>query len=462
MNAIIVSTLLGVIMMFVSWGTSNQKLQRTIGLVGMLLLIVANVAQSNGWLSVNFDTKGMLAFNPIGLFVNTILFVITFIYLWINGEELDKIGNHTADYYAIFFFILCGVSILTSFNNLLMLFIGIEILSIPLYILTGADKKNLFSNEASLKYFLMGSFSTGILLLGIAFIYGATGSFHLAMPALNPINKMPVQHFLMSAGLLLLFVSMNFKVSAAPFHFWTPDVYDGAPTVFTPFMATVVKAAGFVAFIKVFEIQRIALGYTAWVIILPFVIVSTLLVGNITAVFQRSVKRMLAYSSIAQAGFMLFALYGNSIFNNEALILYIVAYSLATIGVFAVLIKMKDYSIESFNGLAKAHPVLAFLNTLFLFSLAGIPLTAGFFAKYYMLNAIFTAGAGIWLLIVAILFAAVSVYYYFKIVQAMYFVEGTPAIHPIEKNYERKLWVIAIILLVLGVFPGLLFNYLYF
>jgi len=462
MNAIIVSTLLGVIMMFVSWGTSNMKLQRTIGLAGMAVLIIANLAQLNGWWVVNFDTKGMLAFNQIGLFVNLILFIITFIYLWINGAELDKIGNHTADYYAIFFFILCGVSILTSFDNLLMLFIGIEILSIPLYILTGADKKNLFSNEASLKYFLMGSFSTGILLLGIALIYGATGSFHLALPVMNPLTKMPVQHFLMSAGLLLLFVSMNFKVSAAPFHFWTPDVYDGAPTVFTPFMATVVKAAGFVAFIKVFEVQRMALGQSTWIIILPFVIVSTLLIGNVTAVFQRSVKRMLAYSSIAQAGFMLFALYGISIFNNEALILYIVAYSLATIGVFAVLIKMKDYSFESFNGLAKQHPVLAFLTTLFLFSLAGIPLTAGFFAKYYMLNALLTAGAGIWLLIVAILFAAVSVYYYFKLVQAMYFVEGTPAIHPIDKSYELKLWVIAIILIVLGVFPSLLFNYLYF
>jgi NADH-quinone oxidoreductase subunit N len=171
---------------------------------------------------------------------------------------------------------------------------------------------------------------------------------------------------------------------------------------------------------------------------------------------------MLAYSSIAQAGFMLFALYGNSIFNTEAILLYIVAYSLATIGLFAVLVKMKDYSFESFNGLAKQHPVLAFLTTLFLFSLAGIPLTAGFFAKYYMLNALLTAGAGLWLLIVAILFAAVSVFYYFKLVQAMYFTTGTPAINEIDKKYEFKLWVLAALILILGVFPSLLFNYLYF
>lgn len=307
----------------------------------------------------------------------------------------------------------------------------------------------------------MGSFSTGILLLGIAFIYGATGSFHLAIPIVNPKTHMVMENFLMSAGLILLFISMNFKVSAAPFHFWTPDVYDGAPTVFTSFMATIVKAAGFIAFIKVFETQRLALGYS-WQIILAFVIFTTLFIGNITAVFQRSVKRMLAYSSIAQAGFMLFALYGNSIFNTEALLLYIVAYSLATIGLFAVLVKMKDYSFESFNGLAKKHPMLAFLTTVFLFSLAGIPLTAGFFAKFYMLNALFTAGAGMWLLISAILFAAVSIYYYFKLVQAMYFTSGEPAINEMAKTYEYKLLLVAIIIIILGCSPSTLFSYLYF
>ena len=461
MNAIIVSTLLGVIMMFVSWGTSNQKLQRTIGLVGMLLLIVANVAQSNGWLSVNFDTKGMLAFNPIGLFVNTILFVITFIYLWINGEELDKIGNHTADYYAIFFFILCGVSILTSFNNLLMLFIGIEILSIPLYILTGADKKNLNSNEAALKYFLMGAFSTGIFLLGITFIYGATGTFQLIAPNVNPATGMAREQLMQSAGLILIFVSFNFKVSAAPFHFWTPDVYDGAPTVFTSFMATIVKATAIIAFVVLFHSQYKALGYS-WELLLTFVLISTLFVGNITAVFQRSVKRMLAYSSIAQVGFMLFALYGPTNFANEGILLYIMAYSVASIGLFGVLIKMKDYSFEAFNGLAKKDPLIAAMTTIFLLSLAGIPLTGGFFAKYYMLNAAVQSGIGLWLVALAILFAAVSIYYYFKLIQAMYFVEGEPAMHEVEQGYKYKLLVFAILILVLGILPNVFLSYLYF
>ena len=461
MNAIIVSTLLGVIMMFCSWGIKNQKAQQTIALVGLFVLILSNLAQLNGWFVIHFDTKGMLAFTRFGLFVNTLFFAITFIYIWLNGEEIAKFDNQAADFYALFFFILCGASILTSFDNLLMLFIGIEILSIPLYILTGADKKNLFSNEAALKYFLMGSFSTGILLLGITFMYGATGSFHLVTPMLKPSTGLPSEQIILSAGLLLVFAAMNFKVSAAPFHFWTPDVYDGAPTVFTSFMATIVKAAGFIAFLTIFNSQAKALGHT-WELVLSFVIVSTLLVGNIVAVFQRSVKRMLAYSSIAQAGFMLFALYGKSSFASEGIILYVIVYSLATIGVFGVLIKMKENSFEAFNGLAKTHPLLAFVTTIFLFSLAGIPLTGGFFAKYYMLNALYAAGASLWLIIIAILFAAVSVFYYFKLVQAMYFVSGEPTINEVPKKYTYALLLIAILLLILGVFPSIVFNYLYF
>ena len=461
MNAIIVSALLGVILMFCSWGFKSESLQKNIALVGLLVLIAANLAQLNGWYVVDINTKGMLAFSRFGLYANTLLFAITFLYLWINSEEIEAIGHQAADFYALFFFILCGASILTSFDNLLMLFIGIEILSIPLYILTGSDKKNLLSNEASLKYFLMGSFSTGILLLGITLCYGAIGSFRLEAPIIIPSKGMALEQYLLSAGLILIFAAMNFKVSAAPFHFWTPDVYDGAPTVFTSFMATIVKAAGFIAFISIFHVQAKALGYS-WMLLLTFVIIATLLVGNISAVFQRSVKRMLAYSSIAQAGFMLFALYGVSDFANEGILLYAVVYSIASIGVFAVLVKMKDYSFEAFNGLAKTNPLLAFVTTIFLLSLAGIPLTGGFFAKYYMLNAILTAGAGLWVVIIAILFAAISVYYYFKLIQAMYFVQGSPAIKELSSTYTYKLVVLAIILLILGVFPNLLFNYLYF
>ena len=461
MNAIIISALFGVIMMFCSWGIKTASTQKNIALFGLIVLLVANLAHMNGWWVADIETKGMLSFTRFGLFANMLLFGLTLLYIWINGDEIAKVANHAGDFYALFFFILCGASILTSFGNLIMLFIGIEILSIPLYILTGADKKNLLSNEASLKYFLMGSFSTGVLLLGITLIYGATGSFQLIAPVLNETTGIAKEQFLLSAGLLLIFAAMNFKVSAAPFHFWTPDVYDGAPTVFTSFMATIVKAASFIAFFTVFESQAKTLGYS-WGIILPIVIVLTLLVGNITAVLQRSVKRMLAYSSIAQAGFMLFALYGKSVFATEGILLYALVYSLATIGIFAVLVKMKEYSFEAFNGLSKSHPMLAFITTVCLCSLAGIPITGGFFAKYYMLNALYVSGAGLWLLITAMLFAAVSVYYYFKLIQAMYFSAGEPAINNFEKHDQNKLVLIAVLLILLGVLPSVLFNYLYF
>ncbi len=461
MNAIIASALLGVLMMFASWIFDNEKTHTRIALVGLLALIIANVLQLNGLYSVSLDTKGLLSFTQFGLYVNTILFILTFLYVWLNGDEIAKIGNHAADYYALIFFILCGASILTSFNNLLMLFIGIEILSIPLYILTGSDKKNLNSNEAALKYFLMGAFSTGIFLLGITFIYGATGTFQILTPVLHPSTGMAREQLMLSVGLILIFASFNFKVSAAPFHFWTPDVYDGAPTVFTSFMATIVKATAIVAFVDLFHSQFKALGY-AWDLLLTFVLIATLFVGNITAVFQRSVKRMLAYSSIAQVGFMLFALYGPNGFATEGILLYIMAYSVASIGLFGVLIKMKDYSFEAFNGLAKKEPMIAGLTTIFLLSLAGIPLTGGFFAKYYMLNAAVKSGSGLWLVIVAILFAAVSVYYYFKLIQAMYFADGEPAIVEIEQGYKYKLLVFAILILTIGVLPNVFLSYLYF
>ena len=237
-----------------------------------------------------------------------------------------------------------------------MLFLGIEIMSIPFYILTGSDKRNLKSNEASLKYFLMGAFSTGLMLMGIALIYGGNslGSFYINMLDLGT-GQMPV---MIAAGLVLLLVAMAFKVSAAPFHFWAADVYDGAPTVFTSFMATIVKIAGFIAFIRLFQVS-FGIIQQQWQMLIVVITAATLLIGNLTAVFQQSVKRMLAYSSIAHAGFMMFALFALNDTAREGLMLYALSYSVATIGMFAVLVKMNDYTIDGFNGLYKYQPVLA-------------------------------------------------------------------------------------------------------
>jgi len=464
MNAIIVSALLGVVMMFSGIFTTNKTIIKNIATAGMLVLLAANLMEMNNLFSFDINTHDLIVTQRYGLFFNCIAYGATFIYLVLSGSDITEVGVNAAEYFALIFFVLCGVAILSSFNGLLMLFIGVEILSIPLYILTGSDKRNLKSNEASLKYFLMGSFSTGVMLMGIALMYGATGNFGMVQNAgirgiLTASQQPP---YLLVAGLILLFASMSFKVSAAPFHFWTPDVYDGAPSVFTSFMSTIVKAAGMLAFIRVFENQYMVLGPT-WHIVVDFAIVTTLLIGNITAVFQQSVKRMLAYSSIAQAGFMLFALYANNTeIAKEGILLYAAAYSLATISIFAVLIKLHDYTLEGFNGLAKKEPILAFAATVSLLSLSGIPLTAGFFAKYYVLAGALQAGGALWLIIVAVLLAAVSVYYYFRVIQAMYFKEGDPQTLPISGGFKAALIVVAALIVILGVWPSALLSWLYF
>jgi len=458
MNSIIITAVWGAVMMFSGVIFKRSEPIRFLALLGMILLIVGNSVEMQGVSFFNIDTHNMVYVDAFGLLFNEIAFACTLLYFLLNGSDIAKVGSNVGEYFALIFFVLCGVSLITSFNTLLMLFIGIEILSIPLYILTGSDKRDLKSNEASLKYFLMGAFSTGLMLLGIAFLYGASekGTFFIDELAIGKSIASP----LFMVGLILVMVSMAFKVSAAPFHFWTPDVYDGAPTVFTSFMATIVKAAAFIAFIRLFYDSFNDIK-PDWQIFVAIITAATLFIGNVTAVFQQSVKRMLAYSSIAQAGFMLFALLTLNSTAQEGILLYTAAYSIATIGIFAILIKMKDYTFDGFNGLAKQHPLLAAVNTIFLLSLAGIPLTAGFFAKYYMLAAVLQTGKFLWLVIFAILCAAVSVYYYFRVIQAMYFKDGTAHVQDTTPMFRFLLVVIAIIVILLGIFPQWLISIFY-
>ncbi len=458
--------------MFSSVFVENKKAYRHIAAVLLLLLLAVNVADTYGMRLFHIDAKDMLRFDRFGYFFNSIAIASTLIYVVLTGRDIEKVGTYTAEYFVLIFFVLCGVTILSCYNTLLMLFLGIEILSIPLYILTGADKRNLKSNEAALKYFLMGSFSTGIMLMGITLIYGATGTFDIYVAPRATITGQPANGYslLESAGLILMMISIGFKVSAAPFHFWTPDVYDGSPGVFTSFMATIVKAAGFVAFIKLFDARADASGvemnaFTGvdWKMLFAILIVSTLLIGNITAVFQQSVKRMMAYSSIAQAGFMLFALFSLNDVAKEGLLLYAAAYSLASIGIFAIMVKMKDHTFEGYNGLGKTHPVLAATNTVFLLSLAGIPLTAGFFAKYYMLSSVMKTSGYLWLVIVGVVFAAVSVYYYFRVIQAMYFKDGEATItEEVSKGFKVGIIVLAGLIILFGILPQSLLQWFYF
>lgn len=457
MNAIVLSAIWGVIMMFSGITSKRSSAVRALAAAGAGLLLAATILEMQGVSFFHFNTRNMLVPDNFSLLFNAVIYGSTLLYFLLSGRDIEKVGRDVSEYYALLFFILAGVGIASSFNTLLMLFLGIEIISIPLYILTGSDKRNLKSNEASLKYFLLGSFSTGLMLMGIALVYGAKGSFNLDIISEGVADKSPM----FTAGLLMLLFSMAFKVSAAPFHFWTPDVYDGAPSVFTSFMATIVKAAGFIAFIRLFQ-GGFAEVQGQWQVIVAIITAATLFIGNITAVFQQSVKRMLAYSSIAQAGFMMFAIVALNGIAIEGLIYYTAAYCLATIGVFAVLIRMKDYTFDGFNGMGKHHPVLAATITVFMLSLAGIPATAGFMAKFYMLSAAISTGKLFWLVIIGIICAAISVYYYFRVIQAMYFKDGEKQMIESGPGFKLLLGATAAFIIFLGIFPQWLIEKMYY
>jgi NADH-quinone oxidoreductase subunit N len=462
MNAIILTAIWGVVMMFGGVFFKKSSMAKYWAVAGIIIILTANILEFFGHPFFNIDTKGMLRFDSFGLHFNTIVFECTLLFFLLNGRDFEKVGVHVSEYFSLMFFVLCGASILSSFNTLLLLFLGIEILSIPLYILTGSDKKNLKGNEASLKYFLMGAFSTGLLLMGIALIYGGNslGSFYIDAINLGT-GSMPV---LIGAGLVFMLVAMSFKVSAAPFHFWAPDVYEGAPSVVTSFMMTIVKIAAFLAFFRLFE-ASFGMMHHQWQMLIVVITAATLLIGNVTAVFQQSVKRMLAYSSISHAGFMMFALFALNDAAKEGILLYAAAYSVATIGIFAILIKLTDYSIQGFNGLGKKQPLLALTATIFLLSLTGIPLTGGFTAKFYILMAAVKDGHQIWLVVFAVICAAIGAVYYFRVIQAIYFKEPVAGINDTINTTPGYKWLLVItvaIIILLGVVPGLVIDWIYY
>lgn len=443
-------------MMFSGVFAKRRSTVHILAILGIVALLAANLLEMSGGAFFSVDTRGMLVFDKFILLFNAIVHACMLLFFLVSGRDLERAGKDVGEYYALIFFILCGAAVAVSFQSLLMLFLGIEIISIPLYALTGSDKRNLKSNEASLKYFLMGAFSTGLMLMGIALVYGATGSFYMGEISAAAKTLTPM----LSAGLLLLLFSMAFKVSAAPFHFWTPDVYDGAPVAITSFMATIVKVAAFVALIRLLQ-GCFAAVQGDWRTVVTIITAATLFIGNVTAVFQQSVKRMMAYSSISQAGFMLLAVVSLNGIAMQGLLYYAAAYSLATIGVFAVVARMKDYTFEGFNGLGKHHPVLAGAVTVFMLSLAGIPATAGFMAKFYMLSAAIRDGHIFWLVILAIVCAAISVYYYFRVLQAMYFRDGERQEIDNGGGFSFFLLVIAALIILLGIFPQWLLDRLY-
>jgi NADH-quinone oxidoreductase subunit N len=403
--------------------------------------------------------KGMVIFDHFSLSFSILCLALTILILLLSKEYFKAISDNIAEYYTLILFSLTGALLVCSYHNFAMMFIGLEIMSVALYILAGIRRNDKASNEASLKYFLMGAFSTGFLLFGITLLYGSTGSFDLAAIKQyiidNPTGISPMFY----GGILLLLVGLCFKVGAAPFHFWTPDVYDGAPILVTTFMSTVVKIASFAGFLKLFSTVLVPLN-EFWTPVLLTVVIITLFIGNVTALMQTSFKRMLAYSSISHAGYMLFAILSIGPNSASGILTYSAAYGLASIVAFAALILVKRQigsdHFESFNGLGKRNPWLAFAVTVAMLSLAGIPLTAGFIGKFMMFSNVMNDYHTV-LLILAAINAAVGVYYYLRVVVHMYFMNSKED-HTVATPVNfQVVFVIAVILtIVLGVYPDFL------
>jgi len=403
---------------------------------------------------------GMMRMDNFALAFSAISILGTFFIFLLTERYFAEGSDNVAEYFTLILFALCGIVIMVSYQNMSMLFIGLEIMSVSLYILAGIRKLNFASNEASLKYFLMGAFSTGFLLFGITLIYGATGSFDLDVIQQYLVNNVHSISPLFYPGVILIMIGLCFKVGAAPFHFWTPDVYEGSPSLITAFMSTVVKTAGFAAFLRLFAGAFEPL-HDFWAPALLVISVITLCVGNITALYQKNFKRMLAYSSISHAGYLLFSLVVLTANSANNVLVYATAYTFASIIAFALLILVKQKTgsdqIESFNGLGKKNPLAALTLTIAMLSLAGIPLTAGFIGKYVMfLNVM--ENYQVTLVVIAILNALVGFYYYFKVVIAIWFKEGEALVLSTPLSYKIVLVLSAAVTLLLGVYPSIILN----
>lgn len=386
--------------------------------------------------------------------------IFTVLFSWHYGR-LEEI-NH-GEYYTLLLFAIYGMMCMVSTHNLLMLFLGLELMSIAVYVLAGQIRGQQKSGEAALKYFLLGAFSTGFLLFGIVGIFGATGSLDITQIGLSE-NASKLQTILALGGVGFLLVGFGFKTASVPFHMWTPDVYDGAPTTITGFMAVGVKAAAFAAFLRVFGQAFFSINLP-WTQILWVIAVLTMTYGNIVAIVQTNVKRMLAYSSIAHAGYILVglvALFRSKEFGAESIAFYLLAYAFMNLGAFGLVsyIAKKgdtEYSINSYAGLASRHPVLAAALAIFLFSLAGIPPFGGFFAKFY----VFSAGvkAGLYgLVVIGVLNSMLSVYYYIRVVYLMYMKEADETAYVAKVSSPNFLASLGIVIaaaftIVLGILP---------
>jgi NADH-quinone oxidoreductase subunit N len=426
------------------------------------LLGVLAAAFANGWLYsvTEVGTHSMIALDGFALFSNWIILGGAGLGILISQTYVQRQGIQAAEFYGLLIYSTVGLMVMAAARDLIVIFLGLEILSVAVYVLAAINRKDPASAEAGLKYFLLGAFSTGFFLYGIALVYGATGSTHIFVIA-DSVASGNAHDALLVFGIALLAIGFSFKVSVVPFHMWTPDVYEGAPTPVTAFMSVAVKAGAFLAFLRVFSVAFVD-AYESWWAILWSMSVLTMVVANLIATVQVSVKRMLAYSGIAHAGYLMVAIVAANETAAAGLLFYLLIYTLMNVGAFGIVILVsgqgeEHLEIQEYAGFGWRHPLLGVLFTVFLLSLAGFPGTGGFIGKVFLLQGTMEANL-VYLSVILVLTTVVSYWYYLRVAWFMWMIEAPPGGtgEPIRVPVAMRLALIVgvILIIYLGIFPG--------
>jgi NADH-quinone oxidoreductase subunit N len=455
----IVLTVFGMIVMLLEPVTDERGSQRTLGtiaLVGSLTALVATLFQSQ-YPGLGF--WNMVRVDSFSVFFHFLVAAVTAVVILTSYEYMQVQRIRAGEYYALVLFGAVGMSLMSSAVELVLIFIALEISSISTYILAGFRRRAAISSESSVKYFLLGSFATAFFLYGVALMFGATGSTSITVigEALRS-GDIPILAYV---GVAFMFVGLGFKVAAAPFHVWTPDVYEGAPAPVVGFMSTAPKAAVFAVLLRImFEADAPGRLWLIWV-----AAALSMTVGNLGALVQDNVKRLLAYSSIAQAGYMLIAFAALPNNGIPAVMFYTATYAAMNVGAFAVISHIagegeRYVTLEDYEGLGRRSPLLAAILTIFLLSLIGIPITGGFFAKFYVFSAALQANL-VGLVIIGVLNSAVASYYYLRLIVVMYMREAREEVpvSPIPLGLGTALAISLVATIYLGVLPGRLLDY---